>query len=223
MTRFAPKTSIAKLLVRLGVPADVLTVAGLGFSFYAAARILGDDYFSAGWMLLLSGFLDMLDGAVARESGKSGAFGGILDSSLDRYGDGAVLCALVIHGMQLTQYAFALWAASALVGSFSISYVRARAECETENCRVGFWERGERLVLICLGLFFSNLGAAVCILGVGTHWTVFQRLAFAKIKTAKPSSNEIPFYLRSNPRNSPVYFLKVGILLLLMFFWHPMS
>ena len=212
------KNRLARLLVRLGISADFLTAAGVLLSFYAAWLIALENLFAAGGVLLLSGLCDMLDGAVARESAKQSAFGGILDSSLDRYGDGVVLGAVIIYYINFSQVQYAVLAVSALLGSFAISYVRARAECETDDCRVGFWERGERLVLIALALLVNHLTAALWVLGVGTHWTVFRRLAFAKIKIKNPSSKKIPFYLRASGRNTWPYFFKAAAIVGLVLF-----
>ena len=205
------KATVAKFLVRLGFTADALTLAGLALSFYAAWLVTDGRLFTAGYVLLFSGLCDLLDGAVAREMGKASVFGGILDSSLDRYGDGAVLGGILIYCTGFEEVRYVVLALSALIGSFSISYVRARAECETEDCRTGFWERGERLVLIALALLLNNLPAALWVLGVGTHGTVFQRLVYAKTGIKGPVS----------ARNSWPYFLKAGALVLLIIFWHP--
>ena len=206
------KESTAKFLIRLGISADVLTWTGLLTAFYSGWLITQESFFIAGAVLLFSGLLDMLDGAVARASGTESVFGGILDSSLDRYGDAAVLGAAAIYYGVLDQ-TLSILAFVALAGSFVISYIRARAECEVEDCRVGFWERGERLVLIALALILNNLPAALWLLAIGTHWTVFQRLAFAKRQAQGCITGQMPFYLRSSPRNSWPYFLKISFLI----------
>ena len=215
------RESVAKVFIRLRVSADLITWAGLLLSFYTAWLMMEGHFFAAGWVLLLSGLCDLLDGAVARASGKNGPFGGILDSSLDRYGDGAVLAACALYYSELGQMRFVYFSLSAFIGSFAISYVRARAECEMDNCRVGFWERGERLVLLALSLLVNNLGAALLILAIGTHWTVFQRITFAKnqIKNSRP----IPFYLRPSPRNSRAYFFKISALFLFLLLYRSFA
>lgn len=204
------KTTVAQILNRLGISANFLTMAGLFLAMCTSWFIFKGDFFIAGGALLLSGLFDMLDGAVARVSGTRSPFGGILDSSLDRYGDGLILAGILFFYANLHWPRYMALSLSALVGSFSISYVRARAECEMDDCRVGFWERGERIVFIALALFFHNLEAALWILGLGVHWTVLQRLFYSRYQTKKTPS-----------RNSISYYLKISALILLLIFWHP--
>ena len=218
MTKSTIKTISAQYLIHLGISADLLTLAGLLFSLLAAMLIAQGHWFAAGGTLLFSGLLDMLDGAVARASGTESKFGGILDSSLDRYGDGFIFGGIILFYANLYRWEYLLLALSALLGSFGISYVRARAECETPNCRVGFWERGERLVFISLALCVKNLESALWVLGIGTHWTILQRLLFAQhqIKKNKTWSK----LLGSQPiRRGAVYYFKITALILLLFFW----
>ena len=209
---------IARLLVRLGVSANFLTIAGLFLALGSGWLIFQGSFFLAGCVLLLSGFFDMLDGAVARNSGVQSKFGGILDSSLDRYGDGFAFGGILLFYANLYRPQYMALAISALLGSFLISYARARAECEMDDCRVGFWERGERLVFIALALFFHNLEAALWILGIGTHWTVLQRLFFARCQTKEFSAQSKVFW-NSPSRSSAAYYLKIASLIFLLIFW----
>ncbi len=214
------KIKSAQFLIRLGISADLLTVAGLLFSLLAGWLIVQGQFFIAAATLLFSGLLDMLDGAVARLSGKQSKFGGILDSSLDRYGDGFVLSGVLLFYANLYRFQYVLLTLSALLGSFAISYVRARAECETPDCRVGFWERGERLVFVSLALALKNLEAALWILGIGLHWTVLQRLFFAHCQTEKMTM-QTKLSWKPPTRSGIVYYSKVITLILLLLFWHP--
>ena len=218
MEKSGIKNGLARTLVRFGVSADFLTVAGLISAVAAGVLLYRGEFFFAGVLLLLSGLFDLLDGAVARVSGSQSPFGGILDSSLDRYGDGAVLGASVLYYARTFDAPLSVLALAALLGSFGVSYVRARAECEIEDCRTGFWERGERLVLVALALLADNLGMALFFLAIGTQWTVFQRLAFANIGTKKDAPQPVPFYLKASPRNSWPYFVKVSFLILALLF-----
>ena len=212
------KNQIASFLHRLGVSPNFLTVLGLLFAFGTAGLIYRGQFFWAGAVLLVSGALDLLDGAVARAAGKAGNFGGVFDSSLDRYGDGIVLGMLVIHFAARGQNLYAVFALSALLGSFAISYVRARAECEVDACRIGFWERGERIVYLALGLLFNNAALAVGVLGIFTHATVARRLFLSKRLLTGTAAPAAPV---GDPRARLLYRLQVLWWVLLMILVHP--
>ncbi|MBI3252766.1 MAG: CDP-alcohol phosphatidyltransferase family protein [Candidatus Omnitrophica bacterium] len=212
----ALKTKIAFFLFRAGVSADFLTVAGLALAFTAGWFIWSGLFFWAGVFVLFSGVLDLLDGAVARASEVAHPFGGILDSSLDRYGDGFIFGGAALFYAGAGKLLYAALALGALLGAFSISYIRARAECEMETCRVGFWERGERLVYAALGLALNNFTAALWILGIATHVTAVQRLLFAFQK-----GHVNPLLAPEQRRGEPAYFFKIGILIWVILFWRP--
>jgi phosphatidylglycerophosphate synthase len=201
------KNQFAQILSRIGMTADGLTIFGLVFAFYTGIFIYLGVFMWACVCLALSGLCDLLDGAVARVSGKVSVFGGILDSSLDRYGDAFVLGGCVFFFARQSQNLYTILAFSALMGSFAISYIRARAECEIEHCRTGFWERGERLVYLGVGLFLNNLTLVVTVLGVATHWTALQRLLYSQNKNKFSR-------LFSSGRRNPRYYFKVAALLL---------
>ena len=204
------KNQIAASLFRLGLSANFLTALGLFFAGLSAFLIYRGSWVWGAGVLLLSGLLDLLDGAVARAAGQQTSFGGILDSSLDRVGDFAVLISILFYCVvNQSQKIYVVLAGSALLGSFLISYVRARAECEFENCRVGFWERGERIVYISLALLVNNMALALWVLGIGTHLTAAQRLFSAS------RGHQVQTVL--DPRKQGVYWAKVSILIL--FLW----
>ncbi len=213
------KNKIAQFLYRAGVSADFVTGLGLLFAFAAAALIYECRFFWAGAALVVSGIFDLLDGEIARVSGKQSKFGGVLDSALDRYGDGVVFGALVIYFAARGQLLYAGLALSALLGSFSISYVRARAECEVDSCRIGFWERGERITYLALGLLFNNVRIALWVLGIFTHVTVFQRIHLAKRLlvegSSAPPALKTPF---SSPRSAVSYWAKAAFWIFFLLF-----
>ena len=203
------KNQIAKFLHKLGISANFLTLLGLALAALSGWLIFQGEFFWASAALLSSGVVDMLDGAVARVSGKADAFGGILDSTLDRYGDAFVWIGFLFYFFQTVRVDLAMLSASAWTGSFLISYVRARAECEIDSCRVGFWERGERLGVLILALALNNLPVALWILGVGTHWTALQRLYVSR-SGSKP--------LKTPSRSDVAYFVKIALLAGLILF-----
>ena len=127
--------------------------------------------------LLISGFCDALDGAIAGIYAETTTFGGFLDSLLDRYADGFVLCGIVLGGL-----CHPFWGLTALMGSLLVSYVRARAESKgVEMESVGLTERPERLLILVIASFLNivwlealNLG--VIALAVLANFTVLQRV-----------------------------------------------
>ena len=216
------KNNIATFFSKARINANFLTALGLLAAFISGALIYQGMFFWAGATLLVSGFLDLIDGAVARLSKIANAFGGILDSSLDRYGDGFVFAGLFLFCARHDNKMYELLAVSAWLGSFLISYVRARAECAIPKCRVGFWERGERIVYIALGLLLNNIGLVLWILAFATHGTALVRLAYSKKEAEDPGYWErhqtlvSDLLFQTRGRANGVYFLKIIALFLVV-------
>lgn len=210
--------------MRLGFSANFTTFLGLTAAFAAGWCLYQGLFLLAACLLLLSGFLDLMDGAVARLAGVPTPFGGILDSTLDRYGDAAIFLGIFFFCWLNGFFLYGVLAASGLVGSFVISYVRARAECETEECKVGFWERGERILCVVLALFAGNLPMALWILAIGTHFTAIFRLYhagqnFSKAAKAEAGLPYSPILCHVGTRLSPYYYAKAGLVALALLFW----
>lgn len=215
------KNNSATFLIRCGLSANFLTGLGLFFSLIAGVLIYEGLFLSAALALLICGLLDLLDGAVARVSRKSTLFGGILDSTLDRYGDAFIFGGAIFLCFKnyYTFWAFATFLT--LIGSFAISYIRARAECDVDECRVGFWERGERIACLFFGLLVNNLSIAIIILLIGVQWTAFRRLYYAYAESTKRSAQESFFgKLMKQPlkRDEWIYYVKGISLAFLMIF-----
>ena len=208
------KNQIAGILNRLGVSAACLTISGLLFALGSGFLIYRRALLWAAATLLASGLCDLLDGAVARQANQATAFGGILDSSLDRYGDAFVFAGLLFYYARQQNYLYTALTFSALIGSFSISYVRARAECEMDSCRVGFWERGERIGFLICGLCANNPALVLWVLGIAAHWTAVQRILYSS-DTGKYSN------FLSRGRSDFRYFLKLIFLVLAVLFIRP--
>ncbi len=160
------------------VSPNTLTLCGLVVSllvFFLAARGL---LLAAGILLILSGFFDLLDGAVARNNKMVTRFGGFLDSVLDRYADLMVMFGISIHFLGMSDSFFSMVTFFAAVGVAIIPYARARAEAASIRCDNGLLERSERIILLIVGLVLGDnvLKAVVLILAVLTHVTVFQRV-----------------------------------------------
>ncbi len=172
---------VGRALAAVGIGANAVTVVGAVAAFPAAYGFYAGNHALAFGALLGSALCDLLDGAVARSRGGSGTrFGAALDSSLDRYGEGIVFGGLLVG---LAARSAAPWllglAVLAGVGSFLVSYVRARSEGLQIPCEVGVLERPERLVLLLVLALWGDAGA-VWILGtiaILSHVTFAQRLA----------------------------------------------
>lgn len=163
-------------LVRWGVTADRLTVAGLVLCVAAAGLLLTGRLVGAGVLFLAGSALDMFDGALARRTGTSSPWGAFLDSSLDRMAEAAVFCALIYWFASRGEPLNATLTGVALTGAMLTSYLRARAEALGADCTVGWMSRTERVLILGGGLLFMVPAYAVWALVVLTWWTVAQRL-----------------------------------------------
>ena len=182
-----PLNHIGRLLAGLGVHPDAVTVAGLAMVAAAAALIASGSFLPAGLLLLVSLPLDAVDGAVARARNRSGKFGMVLDSTLDRYADGFIFAALGYYFAVQDRFDMLTLALLALIGSFLVSYVRARAEDAKIGLRVtvGWFTRVERVIailimILAMGLFGNPIALEIgmVILAIGAHLTALQRLLF---------------------------------------------
>jgi CDP-diacylglycerol--glycerol-3-phosphate 3-phosphatidyltransferase len=159
---------------------NVITFVGLLFALIAAACIARGRLLLAGILLLFSGILDVLDGAVARNTNTVSSFGGFFDSVLDRYSDLLVMLGILLFFLRIHDAYFVMLTGITSVGVAVIPYARARAEAEGISCKNGLMERPERLILLVLGLCFDALRITTVLLAVLTHVTVVQRVLFVR-------------------------------------------
>lgn len=168
-------------LASLPVTPNQITVAGTSIAF-AAAVLAGIGQLTwAGVVLAFGGTFDILDGALARSTRRSYPYGAFLDSTLDRYAEGAVYIGLAAY-FAANPGPFQRWliiaTVAALAGSFLVSYVRARAQSLGFTCETGLFARPERVVLTVIGLVLGGiwLDGVVVILAVLTNITALQRI-----------------------------------------------
>ena len=182
-----PLDYIGRLLAGWGIHPDLVTIVGLMLVAAAAVLIAQGSFLAAGLLLLFSLPLDAVDGAVARAQNRSGRFGMVLDSTLDRYADGFIFAALGYYFAVQDRFDMLALALLALVGSFLVSYVRARAEDAKVGLRVtgGWFTRVERVIvtlmmILAMGLFGNPIALEIgtALLAVGAHLTALQRLLF---------------------------------------------
>jgi CDP-diacylglycerol--glycerol-3-phosphate 3-phosphatidyltransferase len=169
-------TPVAALLLRLGVKANQVSVAGVLLTVVAAALIVAGNLWLAGLVYLVAGMLDMLDGILARLAKSDSRFGAFLDSTLDRISEGVVFAALAYYLAQGGNAVDAGLVVLALLGSLLVSYTRARAEGLGIECKVGIVTRAERVVLIAFALLSGWLTGFIYLLLVLTGITVAQRV-----------------------------------------------
>jgi CDP-diacylglycerol--glycerol-3-phosphate 3-phosphatidyltransferase len=173
-------------LARTRVSPNALTAAGVLLCFAAAVAVYFEYrneilWFWVGAALFIVGsILDILDGALARQSNKATPFGAFVDSTTDRLSESFVLASVAVVFMR-DGNEFALLATfAAVVGSLLVSYTRARAEALGLKGDVGLGSRAERVVVISAGLILAPWGAlpwAIYLLNVTAWITVLQRAA----------------------------------------------
>ena len=170
-------------------------VTWLGFLIVLGAAVLvGFGHpFAAGWVMLFSGCFDFVDGALARGTNRVTQFGGILDSTLDRISEAAMLIGIMgyyLYHPVLFQPWIVLLAGLAILASFMVSYIRSRAEAAKLDCQVGISTRPERVIVLGLGLLLSSVShyflvGAMGVIAVLSTVTVIQRLVHVWKQTVR--------------------------------------
>lgn len=182
------RTSILPLAKGIPLSPNMLTVIGLVVSIVTAMIFARGYVVLGGVFILVSGIFDVLDGAVARASNRMTAFGAVLDSVCDRYAD-AIIFVGIIYGllsgkiMSCSMFLIPdwLWCSLALIGSYLVSYTRARSEAAgARSMDIGFAERPERMILLVMGAFTGYLLPAISLIVILTHITSLQRLIQAE-------------------------------------------
>lgn len=166
---------------------NLLTTIGFGVTIASAFAFHQHAVQTAGFLVLLGGFFDILDGRVARLTGLGSKFGAFYDSTLDRVSEIAVYFGLLSlyndYRLELGDVGMIYLIMAAMAGSLMVSYTRARAEALGLDCRVGLMPRAERVVLIgAASLFFGLawngivLKGVIAVLALLTNITAFQRI-----------------------------------------------
>jgi CDP-diacylglycerol--glycerol-3-phosphate 3-phosphatidyltransferase len=167
---------LSRLLARLGIQPNLLSMIGF-FAASAAGAAVAAGYVSCGgWLLLVSGPFDALDGALARTAGLESRFGAFFDSFIDRYSEAVVLFGILCWATWNDRHVLVLVTFLAMIGSFMVSYTRARAGGLRISCRVGLFTRLERFIVLTLTLITQQLLAGLIILALLTNFTALQRM-----------------------------------------------
>jgi len=191
-------TPLARLLARLKITPNQVSAAGFALNVVAAIFVATNDLVVAGAVYILAGGMDLMDGTLARVTGRATKFGAFFDSTLDRISEGVVFAAITYRFAADGRVLLTAVVVLALLGSLLVSYVRARAEGLGGQCKVGLLTRAERVLILTAGLLFGVLEPAIVVIAVLTAVTVVQRVyhvakAFAPLpkgdEAASPGSS----------------------------------
>lgn len=183
---------VARGLLKIGLTPDAITLIGtIGVSAAAFIFYTRGSFWIGTLVIVAFIFSDMLDGTMARLSGRSGNWGAFLDSTLDRVADGAIFASLLIYFARTEQWWLVAAITICLIGGTIVSYAKARAEGLGMTCNVGIAERTERLILVLVPTFIGGLGVpyiqaiGLWVLAILTLITIWQRMAHVYQQAAK--------------------------------------
>jgi CDP-diacylglycerol---glycerol-3-phosphate 3-phosphatidyltransferase len=172
-------------LIESRLTPNAISLTGLVGNVVAAVLIVEEMFVLAGVAFILGSLCDMLDGRYSRMSGKGTPFGAFLDSTLDRIEEGIVLAAVAVWFAKSSNDLAVGATVLTVVGSYMVSYTRARAEALGVECKVGIASRAVRVVILSAGLLFADgeivadfdlLEPAVYAMAALTIFTTFQRV-----------------------------------------------
>jgi len=168
--------SIARVIGRLGIRPNWMTLLGLVANLFVALLIVRGHLRIGGALTILASLFDAFDGALARVLGQITSFGAFLDSTLDRFSEAVVYLGLLLYYAQQGRRMEMILIYATIVGSLLVSYTRARAEGLGLQCRVGLLTRSERVCLLVVGLLAGIMPWMLWALAVLTNVTVAQRI-----------------------------------------------
>ena len=187
---------VGRTIARSGLSPNAITVVGLAIQVVVAYLIVDGALLAAGLVAIAAGVADLLDGAVAKARGMESAFGALFDSTIDRLSDALFFVPIAwLYGVDPDVAVHdepwvAAVALGALVFSFLVSYVKARAESLDFDCNVGFAERFERLFVMIAGLIFGLVPVTVVALTLLSFGTFVQRMVhvYAQARSGGPGA-----------------------------------
>ncbi len=202
---------VVGVLARHNVSPNTITTVGTLLTIAAGVVYATGHIMSAGWLMSVTAIFDVIDGQVARRTGRCTVFGAFYDSTLDRVADGALMAGLTVfymtspvhHNLYMVVVCLA-----GIIGSFLVSYTRARAESLGIDAKVGVMQRPERIVLLSapqalFGLFWNGwvLMGIIILLSVTSWITAVQRIAFVHRFTKNIESK--PIRMVTDPASPP--------------------
>src|SRR6266568_1472550 len=199
------------LLARNKVSPNTITTVGTLVTIAASIVYAAGHIMTAGWIMNVTAFFDVVDGQVARRTGRCTVFGAFYDSTLDRVADGALMAGLAVfyatNAIHHNIYMMAVCLIG-IVGTFLVSYTRARAEALGIDAKVGVMQRPERMVLLSIpqalfGLLWNGwvLMGIIVLLTVTAWITAVQRIAFVHRATRHMESKPIRIF--TEPSSAP--------------------
>ncbi len=193
---------IGNFFARLGIHPNILSISGLVLSIVSGIIYSMGYFLWGGCVLIFAGTCDVLDGLLARQTGKVSRFGAFFDSTLDRFGEVFIFMGLAWHfsggGAVLSDVLgpvskdqsplAVIFIIMAIAGSFMVSYTRARAEGLGVECKVGLMQRPERITLLILGSLLGGIPVVgtitmkitLVVLAILTNVTAWQRMIYVK-------------------------------------------
>jgi CDP-diacylglycerol---glycerol-3-phosphate 3-phosphatidyltransferase len=181
-------------LIESRLTPNAISITGLVGNLIAAVLILEEHFVLAGVAFILGSLCDMFDGRYSRMSGKGTPFGAFLDSTLDRVEEGVVLAAVAAWFAKNSNEVAVAGTVIAVVGSYMVSYTRARAEALGVECKVGIASRAVRVVILSVGLVFAAgelipdldlLEPAIYVMAALTVFTALQRVLHVRRQLAR--------------------------------------
>ncbi|MFA5760609.1 MAG: CDP-alcohol phosphatidyltransferase family protein [Dehalococcoidales bacterium] len=167
---------VVNLLEKTGITPNTLTWIGFFIALVTAVFAALGNMPVAGLLLLFGGYFDMLDGSLARRTGKVSVFGEVLDSTLDRLSEGAVLIGILYWFTVVGSVWGIMLVGVTMLSSLVVSYIRAKAEIIKVECLKGLFTRPERVIALAVGFFINRLEIAIGIIAFFSMITVGQRL-----------------------------------------------
>ena len=170
------------LLIKLKLTPNSITLMGFIMCIVASYCIATESFVLGGFLVLISGMLDIFDGALARKMNLNTDKGAFLDSTFDRLSESIILVSLIYFFSKENELNAVILSSASLVFSLLISYLRARLEGLGYNSKSGFFTRPERILVVSLGLIFFSPVSTVTVLALASLLGLTHRfLAFWRI------------------------------------------
>jgi CDP-diacylglycerol--glycerol-3-phosphate 3-phosphatidyltransferase len=169
-------TPLVRLLDRMNISPNAITVVGTLFGVGGGALLALGRWKIAAALIVFSGFLDGVDGLLARQSHKVSPLGAFLDSVLDRWSDTAFYLGLLIWYLNAGMRGLVILVTCALASSLLVSYTRARAEGIGARCGRGVFTRLERFIVLIAGLLLNLMPLALWVIVILSTFTAIQRI-----------------------------------------------